>query len=125
MDTPVAPGAGTGSLPVLDRAAALERLDGDEDMLATFLNLLVEQSAADLPKIAQALEQGNAREVERLAHSLKGAAASLSAERVRQAAHQLELIGRNGNLSAGRPVLTCLSDEVDRLRAWLDPMARP
>ena len=124
MDTPVAPGAGTGSLPVLDRAAALERLDGDEDMLATFLGLLVEQTAADLPKIAQALERGSAREVERLAHSLKGAAASLSAERVRQAAYQLELIGRNGDLSAGRAVLARLSDEVEQLRAALGPMAR-
>jgi len=123
MDTPVAPGAGTGSLPVLDRAAALERLDGDEDMLATFLALLVEQSAADLPKIAQALGRGNAREVELLAHSLKGAAASLSAERVREAAYQLELIGRNGDLSAGRAVLARLSDAVQQLRAYLGPTA--
>ncbi len=125
MKAPIAPGSGTGSLPVLDRAAALERLDGDEDLLTTFLGLLLEQSAADLPRIAQALERGSAKELERLAHSLKGAAASLGAERVRQAAYQLELIGREGDLPAGPAALACLSDEVQQLRRWLGPTPGP
>lgn len=106
-------------LPILDRAAVLDRLGGDEEMLQTFLDLLLQQAAADLPKLTEAVQQGDAKRVEHLAHSLKGAAASLSAERIRQAAYQLETMGRSGDLTSAVDALAQLRTEVDQLRQFL------
>jgi len=118
METSAPPGD-LPEVPILDRAAVLERLGGDEDMLQTFLDLLLEQATAELPKLTEAVQQGDAKRVEHLAHSLKGAAASLSAERVRQAAYQLEIIGRSGDLSSAQDALAQLRHEVDQLRQFL------
>ena len=118
MNTPVSHD-NLPELPILDRAAVLERLGGDEDMLQTFLDLLLQQADTDLPKLTEAVQQGDAGRVEHLAHSLKGAAASLSAERVRQAAYQLESIGRSGDLTSAEDALAQLRIEVDQLRPFL------
>jgi HPt (histidine-containing phosphotransfer) domain-containing protein len=104
------------ALPVFDREDAIERLGGAEDLLDEFLELLLKQTTTDLPQIAQAVEQGNANRLEHLAHSLKGAAASLSAERVRQAASNLESMGRDGDMSKAQPALALLEQEVTLLR---------
>ena len=107
------------SLPILDRPAALERLGGDEDMLEEFLNLLLEQSDGDLPSMSQAIDAGRADDVEHIAHSLKGAAASLSAERVREVAFNLEKMGRAGDLSQAAVLLSQLEEEISALRRSL------
>jgi HPt (histidine-containing phosphotransfer) domain-containing protein len=104
------------ALPVIDREDAIERLGGAEDLLDEFLELLLKQATTDLPQIVQAVEQGNADRLEYLAHRLKGAAASLSAERVRQAAFDLETIGRDGDMSKAQPALALLEQEVTLLR---------
>ena len=115
METCASQADNTG-LPVFDREDAIERLGGAEDLLDELLELLLKQTTTDLPQIAQAVEQGDADRLERLAHSLKGAAASLSAERVRQAASDLESIGRDGDMSGAQPALALLEQEVILLR---------
>jgi HPt (histidine-containing phosphotransfer) domain-containing protein len=62
-----------------------------------------------------AVEADDAVGVERLAHGLKGGAASLGADRVRDAAYRLELIGRDGDLGEARPALALLREELNRL----------
>jgi len=104
------------SLPVLDRESALERLGGDEEMFEEFLGLLLDQCSNDVPRIAQAIQADDAAEVESLAHSLKGAAASLSAERVRAVSSYLEQAGRNGDLSEAPIGLQALNQTVQELR---------
>jgi HPt (histidine-containing phosphotransfer) domain-containing protein len=109
--------AGAPAVPVLDRAGAMERVGGDTALLDELLQMLLEQIAAGLPEMSQAIEQGDARGLEHRAHSLKGAAASLGAERFRQCAFQLEQIGRSGNLASARATLARLAEEEQALRA--------
>jgi signal transduction histidine kinase/DNA-binding response OmpR family regulator len=119
-DVKMYPTNGTGaSSAILDRVAALERLGGDETMFDEFLGLLLEEAKSDVAQIAGAIEQGDASDVERLAHSLKGGAANLGADRVRDVAYRLETIGRGGNLSDARFVLGHLEQELNLLRDFV------
>jgi len=119
-DVKMYPTNGTGaSSAILDRAAALERLGGDETMFDEFLGLLLEEAKSDVAQIAGAIEQGDASSLERLAHSLKGGAANLGADRVRDVAYRLETIGRGGNLSDARFVLGHLEQELSLLRDFV------
>ncbi len=101
---------------VLDRAGALSRLGGDEVMFNEFLLLLLDGAESDLAELAVAVDAEDALGIERLAHGLKGGAASLGADRVRDAAYRLELIGREGDLGEARSALAHLREELSRLR---------
>ncbi|MGC8879751.1 MAG: Hpt domain-containing protein [Anaerolineae bacterium] len=107
---------GSTTLPIWDRTAALERLGGDENLLLELMEMLLDQIAEGIVCLSEAIERGDARGVEQTAHSLKGASASLGAERFRQSAFQLEQIGRSGNLSDAVNVLAKLQEEADLLR---------
>jgi HPt (histidine-containing phosphotransfer) domain-containing protein len=102
-------------LPVLDRESALERLGGDEEMLNEFMGMLLSQADSQLVEITAAIQHDNAGSLEHLAHDLKGAAASLGAERVRYVAHQLEIVGRSKNLSQAQPMVVELEQEIKLL----------
>jgi HPt (histidine-containing phosphotransfer) domain-containing protein len=106
-------------LPIWDRPSALDRLGGDEDLLQELLGMLLAQMAEMIPRLAHAIQQGDADSLERIAHSLRGAAASLSAERFRQSAHELELMGRARDLSQAQRALDRLEQESRLLRETL------
>jgi CheY-like chemotaxis protein/HPt (histidine-containing phosphotransfer) domain-containing protein len=108
---------------VLDRAGALSRLGGDEVMFNEFLLLLLDGAESDVAELAVAVEADDALGVERLAHGLKGGAASLGADRVRDAAHALELIGRSGDLGEARSALAHLREELSRLHELVGDQA--
>ena len=107
---------GDTTLPIWDRTAALGRLDGDEELLSELMGMLLDQIDEGMVHLTEAIERGDAHEVEQTAHSLKGASANLGAERFRQCAFQLEQIGRSGNLSDAAPLLAKLQEEAHLLR---------
>ena len=104
-------------LPVWNRTAALDRLDGNEALLGELTDMLLEQIAEGIPLMSEAIERNDALGLQRAAHSLKGAAASLSAQRVGQRAGELEIMGRRHDLSRAREALGRLQQEEDLLRA--------
>jgi len=104
------------ALPVLDRAAAVEALGGDEELFATFLNLFVEDAAKQTAAIEAAIAGSDAPRLERAAHSLKGAAGTMHAERVSALAGDLELMGRSGDLTMSGAAFSRLQVELESLR---------
>jgi two-component system sensor histidine kinase/response regulator len=108
-------GNGNANSAILDREVALEQIGGDEALFEEFLTILLEEAAAELTTITQAITQQDATSIERAAHSLKGGAASMGAGRVREAAYRLEIIGRNGDLSEAPQAAAILKHEVDLL----------
>ncbi len=82
---------------------ALAAADNDVDLLKTLIELYFEQ----LPSLRDAIQTGlaahNGELVERNAHSLKGAISVFGRHAAREAAHDLENLGRDGNWPAGTP----------------------
>jgi CheY-like chemotaxis protein/HPt (histidine-containing phosphotransfer) domain-containing protein len=104
---------------VLDRAGALSRLGGDETMFNEFLRLMLDGAESDVAEITEAVEADDALRIERLAHGLKGGAASLGADRLRDAALRLEIVGRSGDLTDARDALAHLREELSYLHGFV------
>ncbi len=109
------------SLPAdaLDREALLQRIGGDEGLLAELVAVFRADSARLLEEIAAGLERGDARAVERAAHSLKGSVRFFGAAAAADEALRLEKMGRAGDVAGGREALARLSAECERLLAAL------
>jgi two-component system, sensor histidine kinase and response regulator len=119
---PDSPGPGPSDDP-LDLAAALERLDGDRQLLEELAALFLEESAQNLREIRKAFQAGEARLLERLAHTVKGASANIGATLVARAAADLEKVGRSRNLAGAESPLSKLEAELTRLEPVLRELA--
>jgi two-component system, sensor histidine kinase and response regulator len=102
-------------LPIFDVQDAMERVEGDRELLAELVALFLEDYLSQLDKLHQAIRENHSQQVERLAHSLKSALANLSAKRAANTACQLETLGRAGNLEAALDAICHLQDELRTL----------
>ena len=66
-----------------------------------------------------AVKAGDSGKIEFEAHSLKGAAGTLSAEDVQKLAMKLEMMGRDGKLDDASEVLNKLEAELERLQRFV------
>ena len=104
-------------LLVLDRALALSRVGGDEDLLREIAGLFLDDYPNLVARIQEALAARDAFALERASHSLKGSVANFGAEPAYQAAMELEKIGRSGDLRRAAEAFL----ELRRNLASLDP----
>jgi len=105
---------------VVDLDRALVRVGGDKEFYRELLGILLEGTPEQVQEMREAIETGAAERLERVAHSLKGAAASLEAGPVRDAALRLEMLGREADLAAAPQVLAELEAELGRLRQFAE-----
>ena len=82
----------------------LVMFDGDEDLLAEVAGLFLDFYPRQLKEIRTAIANGDARTLERTAHSLKGAAANFGATDVASCALRLEQMGRESQLQEAESV---------------------
>jgi PAS domain S-box-containing protein len=81
-----------------DLDAALKRTRGKRALLKQLADLFLQDLPVVLAELQGAVAAGDARAVERSAHRLRGAAFTVSAAPLAEAANSLELMGRNGQL---------------------------
>jgi CheY-like chemotaxis protein len=75
--------------------------DGDREFLAEVVNLFLETCPQLLSDIEAALSQRDSGALSRAAHALKGSIANFGAKGVVEQARRLEIMGKQGDLSAG------------------------
>jgi HPt (histidine-containing phosphotransfer) domain-containing protein len=107
------------ALQVFDRAQLCDQLGGDEDLVREVIELFVEDCPAQLAAIRTAIEAGDNRQLYVVAHTLKGAAGTLAAHGVADAAQVLETLGREGRAQAAIDPCRTLEAETSRLLALL------
>ena len=93
---------------VFDRAGALQRLGNDAELLDGLIETCLDDVQRDLARLKVALEQGQAEDARRHAHSIKGAASNVGAEALRVYAGRLEEMAKESRLdqvSDGLPEL--------------------
>jgi len=110
------PTAAASDRSIFDRADMLDRLM-DEDLVKSILARFLASVPGQIASLRQALEGGDAESTQRQAHSIKGAAANVSAERLRQAALALEQAAKAGELGAAASQLEELQTQFDRAQA--------
>jgi CheY-like chemotaxis protein len=104
---------------VFNSEGALAMLDGDAELFVELVKLFMTESVDLLDQIRDAIEQRDAKHLERAAHSLKGSAAAFCGESTRAVAQKLEAVGASGNLDPAGDLFVELSDELVRLNAAL------
>jgi len=86
------------SLP-FDRVQVLENLGGDEALLKQIAELFVADWPDSLAHLHAAIAAADAEALRRAAHSVKGSVSNFGAERAVQAAKDLEMAGKSGDLT--------------------------
>ena len=109
---------------VFDRDGVIERLGHDRRLERELLETFLEESPGMLAELTEALEAGDTVRVERLAHGLRGALASVSAGAATAAARELEQRARQRDAQACRTAARALSAEVARLERALNDYLR-
>lgn len=115
---PPDPGPSAGE-PVgcVDLPSLLHRCLGKRELAERLIQKLAQQADQDLANLEEALRLGNAAEARAVAHRLKGAAANVSALKLRDIASALETLGREGNLAPAQPLMVQLRLAVERVKA--------
>lgn len=82
--------------PPFDRATLVESLGGDLELYAEIVQLFLNHCPSEIEALRRELAAGNADQLHRTAHSLKGAVSNFSAPRATEAARALELTTKAG-----------------------------
>jgi two-component system, sensor histidine kinase and response regulator len=115
-----APSVLASATPPIDRAALMERLGGDTQLLIDVVRVFLDDCPLRLAAIKAAVDSRNPELIRTTAHALKGAAANLSAQGLFEAAAMLERLGVEGRLEPAGAAWRQLSIEatsvIDMLR---------
>ncbi|MFA4985959.1 MAG: response regulator, partial [Candidatus Brocadiia bacterium] len=96
---PVHPEKRSSRLQIMNKPDALARLDGDEDLLREVTGLFSASLPEYIGEARKALKENQVEHLARIAHTIKGAAANISAERISDVALEIEKLAR-GNATA-------------------------
>jgi CheY-like chemotaxis protein len=104
---------------VLDAKALLASVEGDAEFLNGLVTGFLEYNPKLLSRIEEAFSDGNARELEDAAHTMKGAVGSFRAGPAFEAALRLEKVACDGNLVDAPEAISALKQELKRLEPAL------
>lgn len=99
----------------VDLADGLARAGDDRAFYRELLDLFLDDARPRLMQLEAALSGGDLTEAASIAHSIKGAAANLAAERVRALAWAIEIRGRAGDGTGLAKLAGELSVELERV----------
>ena len=109
-------GAGSGAF---DEVELMGRLEGDVRLLAEVVDEFLRTCPGVLSAIGQAVDSRDSQALEHAAHMLKGAVATLAAKPAFDAALNLEMMGRHGQLEAAGEALGLLEERISSLTSAL------
>jgi signal transduction histidine kinase/CheY-like chemotaxis protein/HPt (histidine-containing phosphotransfer) domain-containing protein len=112
-------GAGSVDLSVLYGLRELQQ-EGEPDILNELIELFLDEVPGELEALGEAAQRGEARSVERIAHTLKGSSANMGAVRMEAICAELEEIGRSEDLAAAPEQISQLEEEFGHVRAVLE-----
>ncbi len=105
--------------PAFDERVVRARLGDNARLFEKVARLFLEDCPARMRAMRRAIAAGDGEALREPAHALQGAAANFAAAPVVEAARQLELQGKNGDLSQSLPAYYVLTGEMQRLRRAL------
>jgi len=108
-----------GGSEALDRDYLLAQSGGSAETLKEIVELFAVECPKLMAQIRSAITSGNASDLQRAAHTLKGSIQFFGAKRSAAAAFQLETMGRERTLSEAEEAWLELETEIERLMPLL------
>jgi len=106
---------------IFDKKNLWERLGEDEEIFREIIKTFLEDTPLQIQKLRDALEQGDSLRLERQAHLIKGAAMNMGGKRLQAVSFEIEVAGKNGDLSQAHLLMEKLAQEYDQLEKALLP----
>ena len=106
-------------LQVVNKVAALERLDADEELYNEVIEVFFEDTPIQLSKLHKAFSDKIISEVSRISHSLKSAAGNIGAERLSAASFKAEKSAKTGSFEGLDELIKGIQREFDELALFL------
>ena len=103
----------------LDAGKILNEFRDQPELISRLLQLFIAETQKDYDGLADAFAASDPSRIVRIAHRLKGAAATVGAEPLRAEAARIEGLARQGDLQQARDRMTTLHSEFDRLHEYL------
>jgi signal transduction histidine kinase/DNA-binding response OmpR family regulator len=103
-------------MPSVDLPSLLNRCMGRKDLVNRLLQKFSDQAQADMTELSEALARNDLDQLRLVSHRIKGAAANISAEALRDCASRLERLSRQKTLE---PAAETLSELQGRFEAVL------
>ena len=107
-------------LPGFNRESLLIRPTGDRELMTALVTGFLGDVPIQVAALKEYIGAAGVRSAERQAHTIKGAAANVGAEALREAAYEMEKAGKTGNLKALSTAMPQLEKELFRLEACLE-----
>ena len=101
---------------IFDKNSFIDRLLGDEGLAKEVIEEFIEESLDQIAIIKDSLEKGNAKELRYKAHSLKGAAANISAAALKNIAYEIEVAGEKKDLVRAASLIPELDEQFRILK---------
>lgn len=116
---PVLESGAEGTAQIWDKAATLNSLEGDEDLLDDMIAVFLAEVPAQLSDLRIAQEQGDLSALADVAHAIKGSVSYFCAEIVRDYAARLELTAHNKQDADYQQITEVLINYVTQLMETL------
>ena len=108
---------------VFDAASLLAFVDGKTEVLRELATIFLEDAPKYLADVVVAVQRDDAVALQAAAHTLKGAAGTMTARRVADVAQELERIARTADLTAAPSAVATLARELGQLQSVLEEIA--
>jgi PAS domain S-box-containing protein len=115
-DAAAAPDKATGS-PIFDRAGLSDRVTGSEEVIRQVLDLFLEDIPRRIEVLRSHIGAGDASRAGDEAHTIKGAAANIGGEALREVAFEIEKAGRTKDTVKLREMLPVLERRFQELKS--------
>jgi HPt (histidine-containing phosphotransfer) domain-containing protein len=109
----------------VDLVVARRWVGGDRALLLELVGIFVEEASARIRELRDATASGDARELERVAHSLKGSATILGARSLQDLCAALEDATRERHLEPAPALVERIDGELGRVVAFFKDAAWP
>ncbi len=113
------PAATPAAEPPVDMTRLLDLTDGDANSTRELIDMFYRQTGQQLKQIEDAVRAGNADAVGHVAHSCKGASATLGMSKFAQMLLQLEKLGKSGKLEGAERICAAARSEFEDIRKFL------
>ncbi len=104
---------------VIDMDEIMEIMDDDKELIKECFTDFIEEYPTMLSKIKNAIDSGDASELNATAHKIKGSLKYLAANPAADVAYKLESMGKEGNLDNAENELESLTNACDTLKGFM------
>ena len=108
---------------IFNKEALIRRLSGDEELAHRVVAGFLRDLPGQLSLLKRLIDSGDAQGARRQAHSLKGAAGTVSADAMRTLCSSIQAAATKGDLREASTLLSRLEEQFEQLSTALDQPA--